>query len=411
MRIFFRSSFRISLVLFSIVLSLLVVEKILEVRGYTYKPLLVAQNIRPETAGYFYDPELIYTAKYQINNPLPSEVGLKNQIQLRPDSISNASASGNTFTVVTLGDSFTYGHNLADSDTYPSQLETVLTENGYNVNVFNAGVSGYGIDQEYVFLKRILASYKPNLVILNLNENDISDSNENCLFKKELSGDFVRVTGITSNTYILYQVLVHVPESIKKSRVLNLFLAGLSLEGPHNFVCSQKYTSELERLMLDKIEGLITKIAHELPSGTNLMLTFVPMQDYFRYTTKDTYRLSNRKKIIKQLSNFSILDVNKKIAGNLYPEIYVLREDTDVRIAGANTVSGFVDMPYSSVDIPYPDTQLFLNALTEPESPYGSRHPSRLGNFLFARSVAKEIIEKYLGEQHLESYNNSIKVP
>ncbi len=56
--------------------------------------------------------------------------------------ILTASAGHEPYRIVALGDSLTAGYGLAGSDSFPTQLEILLRNKGYNVTVQNAGVSG-----------------------------------------------------------------------------------------------------------------------------------------------------------------------------------------------------------------------------------------------------------------------------
>ncbi|MBZ0290761.1 MAG: hypothetical protein K8I30_24255 [Anaerolineae bacterium] len=82
----------------------------------------------------------------------------------------------NTFRIVALGSSVTYGTGLQTDETYPAQLQTILREEyGYrNVEVINAGVPGYA-SWEYViaFSFRIL-DLQPDLIIVYENTNDVT---------------------------------------------------------------------------------------------------------------------------------------------------------------------------------------------------------------------------------------------
>ncbi|MCB9681771.1 MAG: SGNH/GDSL hydrolase family protein [Alphaproteobacteria bacterium] len=66
-------------------------------------------------------------------------------------------------TVVLLGDSFTYGDEVADADTFAVRLATAT---GWHV--VNAGVPGYGLDQCVLALERDVLPTRPDVVVLGL---------------------------------------------------------------------------------------------------------------------------------------------------------------------------------------------------------------------------------------------------
>ena len=63
--------------------------------------------------------------------------------------------------IVVVGDSFTFGEDVNDDETYPAQLEKVLP----NAEVLNYGVHGYGLDQMTVRLHLDGFTYHPDVVI------------------------------------------------------------------------------------------------------------------------------------------------------------------------------------------------------------------------------------------------------
>jgi hypothetical protein len=75
-------------------------------------------------------------------------------------------------TLITIGDSFTFGPYLPYHDTYPSSLHRKL--NG-EWNIINGGVSGFGIRSELDLLKDNFECLKPDLIILQVLDNDIEN--------------------------------------------------------------------------------------------------------------------------------------------------------------------------------------------------------------------------------------------
>ncbi|OGU28578.1 MAG: hypothetical protein A2057_16955 [Ignavibacteria bacterium GWA2_35_9] len=71
--------------------------------------------------------------------------------------------------ILTVGDSFTFGDEVEDSETWPSHLEEIL-----NKHVLNASVGAYGIDQAFLRAKLLLDKYDPDVVILSFISNDIN---------------------------------------------------------------------------------------------------------------------------------------------------------------------------------------------------------------------------------------------
>jgi lysophospholipase L1-like esterase len=77
--------------------------------------------------------------------------------------------------ILILGDSFTFGDEVSDNETYSYFLQQMMP----NTEIINGGVSGYGFDQMLIFLREELVKYKPDIVILGFIENDM----ERCLLQ------------------------------------------------------------------------------------------------------------------------------------------------------------------------------------------------------------------------------------
>ena len=78
-----------------------------------------------------------------------------------------------TFRILVLGDSVTFGHGAVHD--YPSLLEAELTKWRADVDwqVWNLGVPGYNTSQEMTYLREVGPLYAPDLVIVGFYINDI----------------------------------------------------------------------------------------------------------------------------------------------------------------------------------------------------------------------------------------------
>lgn len=77
--------------------------------------------------------------------------------------------------VLTIGDSQTLGL-VPEPHTLARRLERTLESGGGNWEVINAGVLGYGTEQELDHLRRLLPVYRPDLVVLTVFPNDVFDN-------------------------------------------------------------------------------------------------------------------------------------------------------------------------------------------------------------------------------------------
>ena len=78
--------------------------------------------------------------------------------------------------VIVLGDSITFGYNLAVEETFPFQLQQRLSKPGRNLEVLNFGVHGYDTLQEVSSLEIRGVGYHPDLVVVGYCLNDVSNS-------------------------------------------------------------------------------------------------------------------------------------------------------------------------------------------------------------------------------------------
>ena len=101
-----------------------------------------------------------------------------NQLGLRGPPVG-AGASEDGYRIVALGDSCTFGKGVAESDTWPRQLERLLGEAlpaSGSVVVANMGVNGYsGATYERIF-REVGLGLEPDLVVVGFNLNDFPNA-------------------------------------------------------------------------------------------------------------------------------------------------------------------------------------------------------------------------------------------
>ncbi len=110
----------------------------------------------PYSGGTFHSDYNEFTAKVQINarRLRDREIGYDNP--------------NKTLRVLSLADSFGEALQVNLEDTYHKQLEGLLTESlGRPVEVINAGVGGWGTDQEAIFYLAEGFRYQPDIVLLS----------------------------------------------------------------------------------------------------------------------------------------------------------------------------------------------------------------------------------------------------
>ena len=71
--------------------------------------------------------------------------------------------------ILVVGDSFTFGEDVGDDETYSHQLQALLP----GTEVINLGVHGYGHDQMLIYLQEVAGYYQPDVVILGFLTQDM----------------------------------------------------------------------------------------------------------------------------------------------------------------------------------------------------------------------------------------------
>jgi hypothetical protein len=79
--------------------------------------------------------------------------------------------------ILAVGDSYTFGDQVPDSETWPAQLEKLSGR-----RVINGGVDGYGVDQTFLRAQRFLSRYRFSTVIFSFIPDNIRRSQMSVMF-------------------------------------------------------------------------------------------------------------------------------------------------------------------------------------------------------------------------------------
>jgi GDSL-like Lipase/Acylhydrolase family len=88
-----------------------------------------------------------------VNTNSQGARGLREYVSPKPAGVKR---------ILVFGDSFTFGDEVPDDQTYSADLERALP----GVEVVNLGVHGYGHDQMLLYLQEVAARYQPDVVLL-----------------------------------------------------------------------------------------------------------------------------------------------------------------------------------------------------------------------------------------------------
>lgn len=121
-------------------------------------------------------------ARYRHESPDVSVEFRINSAGLRADRDYSYEKAPGVRRIVSLGDSYTMGFEVEATETFSSVLERELRRVGYDVQVLNAGVSGYGTAEACLYLERELLHYEPDVVLVSFFGNDLTDNVRSELF-------------------------------------------------------------------------------------------------------------------------------------------------------------------------------------------------------------------------------------
>ena len=161
---------RCALILISILLVLFGFELALRKGNFSFKNLILDKEknlLEGNSKGLFqYDSNLGWSIKENIEFPK-----WETTVHTLTDGIrsngSNLPLKDRPL-ILAVGDSFTFGDEAADNETWPAYLERLL-----QVRVLNAGVSSSGLDQIVLHAEQIVPKYKPDILIVSIIYDDI----------------------------------------------------------------------------------------------------------------------------------------------------------------------------------------------------------------------------------------------
>ena len=146
------------------------------IRPYKY-PTEQAQSLLDEYLAspdsyIMYDPYLGWT----IRPNAESENGLyrSNSQGMRADRDFSSTPAADTIRIAIFGDSYTHSSDVPFEESWGYLLEQDLLARGYQVEVMNFGVGGYGIDQAYLRWKMVGQGFHPDIVVFGFQPENVS---------------------------------------------------------------------------------------------------------------------------------------------------------------------------------------------------------------------------------------------
>ncbi len=169
--------------------------------------------------------------------------------------------------IVVLGDSFTFGNEVADDETYAHYLEGLLPD----TEVLNLGVTGYGHDQMLLYLQQEGVKYRPDVVLLGFVWIDMHRNVQEFLFCSKPR--FVLRNGKT----VLTNVPVPRPEEVLRQEIYRSKLLDLTEILWHKFNLrfgsEQEQARELTAAIFDEMVATCHRI------GATPVFAYLPITD------------------------------------------------------------------------------------------------------------------------------------
>jgi hypothetical protein len=175
---------RFALVFFGICFALVILEAIFRILYLDPSPKLINQGLqfheiyrlafKPDVEGWNTSLRGEYSTYIKINNK-----GLRGRGYAYK-------REENTFRILILGDSFTAGLQVPEEETFSKMLETQLQQHypQTKFEVINAGIVGYGTDNQLAYFTHEGYKYQPDLVLLAFfTGNDITDNISQSLYE------------------------------------------------------------------------------------------------------------------------------------------------------------------------------------------------------------------------------------
>ncbi|OGY16051.1 MAG: hypothetical protein A2785_02680 [Candidatus Chisholmbacteria bacterium RIFCSPHIGHO2_01_FULL_49_18] len=254
----------------SVVLSLLLSEGYLRLTHYQMKDVFWQFAV---CCKYRIDPDLIYSS-------LPNYDGFTQAWSVRERSDDSTfrydpihSHEGDV-TILFIGDSFTYGHGVPDDMTYPFLVGNFASDLNVNVGIFNAGVPGYSFSQEYLYLKRLLRTHHPDIVIWSLEMWDLSNPLTNSLLYEQ-HGKIHARSAIFNGIYLQGLLRNILGKRFPNSRLLNLIAYALQYDG---YKGNERRYIETREKMLNLFPKIVAD-SYRIAESENFDLYFILVPD------------------------------------------------------------------------------------------------------------------------------------
>lgn len=238
--------------------------------------------------------------------------------------------------IVALGDSFTAGNPVAEKNNFVSRFSHALLHKGYDHDILNVGVSGFGPDQELTLMKRILhKGIRPKIVIWTFYVNDLFENGQQPTFTIDKEKKLTAIPGSEDFIYQRQKFFNAIPlpvevkgQSAVVAVLLHAFKFNLNQQiQPQYRPPTQNYQWAMEKLKLE------VQQMHELSAQYDFVIVPVLIESQRSYffpeqlktmppaeSYEDTFNLMNT--FLENEPNYLMLNLNELVQSPEYNHLF-----------------------------------------------------------------------------------------
>ncbi len=139
-------------------------------------PEMLRIDVDERSAVYQYDPELGWLGQPNTTKPFVRNAqytASHNSLGLRDAELA---ADDDRPRILFVGDSFVWGFGVEVDDRFTNRIQADVADH----RIVNAGIAGFGTDQEYLLMRRFWEKIRPSVVVLVVcTHNDHADNSTN----------------------------------------------------------------------------------------------------------------------------------------------------------------------------------------------------------------------------------------
>jgi lysophospholipase L1-like esterase len=226
--------------------------------------------------------------------------------------------------VLAVGDSFTYGEEVSDSETWPAHFQRLTGR-----RVLNGGVSGYGFDQIVLRAEQLAAAHAPSIIVVSFIADDLRRMEMRRLWWRNkpwfaIEDDRVVLKGVPVPTrtrlpfqirHRMEQVLIELPPILQQLAGYHARVHRVGL----GVVIAQRLTERLARLQAER-------------SARVILMAQYPSQVWVNRSFADEQRRMTQAVLDSAATNgLAILDTFRRLAAEPKPSTFYARSHMNER--------------------------------------------------------------------------------